>query len=81
MAKKLPLIEKNILRDLPRRVDRKTGAELVTHHFFPIAARTLEKWPLPWCRVNGKSTCTTAELFDLAESKLADAAPVRTGVR
>jgi hypothetical protein len=60
---------------VPPRVDRKTGADLVTRHFFPISPRTLEAWPLTWRLVNGKAVCETAELFEVAQAKL-DAAPI-----
>jgi hypothetical protein len=64
----------DILSTLPPRVDRKTGADLLTRHFFPIEARTLEVWPLSWRLVNGKAVCETADLFAMAQAKL-DAAP------
>ncbi len=69
------------LGSLPVRVDRRKGAELVTLHFFPVSARTLEAWPLDWRHVNGRATCETADLFAVAKAKL-DAAPlVRTSRR
>ena len=40
---------------LPKRVDRKTGAKLVTDRFFPVSHRSLEAWPLTWRHVNGKA--------------------------
>jgi hypothetical protein len=66
------------LSALPARVDRKTGAELVARHFFPISPRTLEIWPLDWRHVNGRAVCETAELFAVAQAKLAAAPLVRT---
>lgn len=68
------------LADLPRRVDRNTAAELITRHYFPVASRTLEVWPLTWRLVNGKAVCETAELFAVAQAKL-DAAPLIHSVR
>ena len=68
------------LSTLPRRVDRKTGAELVTLHFFPVTPRSLEDWPLVWRRVNGRAVGETAELFAVAQEKL-DAAPLLPSVR
>ncbi len=59
---------------LPQRVDRKTGAYLVSKFYFPIAARTLEVWPLTWRLVNGRAACETTALFAMAQAKL-DAAP------
>ena len=67
--------------DLPARVDRGTGADLVTRRFFPVSPRTLEAWPLTWRHVNGKAVCATAELFAVAQAKLDAAPPVRGGRR
>ena len=67
--------------DLPARVDRGTGAVLVTRRYFPVSPRTLEAWPLTWRHVNGKAVCETAELFAVAQSKLDAAPPVRGGRR
>ncbi len=69
------------LAGLPRRVDRKTGAELVTQYFFPVSPRSLEVWPLTWRRVNGYAVCETAELFAVAQAKLDAAPPIRGGKR
>jgi hypothetical protein len=68
----------DLLADLPVNVDRKTGARLVTKHFFPTSDRTLERWPLPWQRVNGRAITPTIALLALAYAKLA-AAPVVMG--
>jgi hypothetical protein len=70
----------NDLSTLPRRVDRKTGANLVTLHFFPVTPRTLEVWPLDWLLVRGRAVCETRELFAAAQAKL-DAAPALPSVR
>lgn len=64
---------------LPPRVDRRTGAELVTRFYFPVSHRTLEAAPLMWRRVNGKAVCETAELFAWAQAKLDAAPPIRGG--
>ena len=69
------------LPELPVRVDRRTGAALVTRLFFPVSPRTLEVWPLTIQRVNGKATVETAELFAVARAKLAEAPVVRAGRR
>lgn len=61
--------------DVPVRVARRAGAELVTKHFFPVSHRTLEAWPLVWRRVNGRALCETADLFVLARAKLDEAPP------
>jgi hypothetical protein len=58
---------------LPRRVDKRTGAMLVTTYKFPVSARALQDWPLSWIIVNGKAICDTTELFDVADQRLAAA--------
>ena len=69
------------LSTLPNRVDRKRGAELVSQYFFPVSFRTLEVWPLKVCHVNNKATLETAELFEVAQAKLEEAAPIMGGRR
>jgi hypothetical protein len=34
------------LEALPERMDRKAAAAFISRHFFPVAARSLERWPL-----------------------------------
>jgi hypothetical protein len=65
---------------LPVRVDRKTGAELVTRYFFPATTRAVEIWPLDWRLVNGRAVCETVDLFAVAQAKL-DAAPLTRTAR
>lgn len=65
---------------LPRRVDRKAGAALVSAYFFTLSHRTLEAWPLAWQHVNGRATCSTEELLREAQRRL-DAAPAIRGGR
>lgn len=69
------------LYTLPRRVDRRMGAELVKRHFFPVSHRSLERWGLTWRHVNGRAVVETAELFAVAEAKLAAATFIRGGKR
>jgi hypothetical protein len=76
-AAELPQHLQNVLADAPTNVDRRTGAELVTRHMFPVSYRSLEAWPLPTRYVNGKAVIPTAALFELAYAKLS-AAPVIT---
>ena len=68
------------LADLPTRVDRNTGARLLSRYYFTISPRTLERWPVSWRRLNGKAHAETAELFRVADFMLADA-PAVMGVR
>lgn len=69
------------LSTLPRNVDRRAGAELITRFFFPVSPRSLEVWPLVWRHVNGKAVVATADLFAVAEAKLSAAPPIRGGRR
>lgn len=64
---------------LPRFVDRRRGAALVTARYFAVSPRSLERWALTWRRVNGRAVCETAELLALAERMIAAAPPVRGG--
>ena len=68
------------LSELPVRVPRDVAAELLTRYFFETSPRTLERWPLSWRRLNGKSHCETEQLFAIAQSMLS-AAPVIAGGR
>ncbi len=63
----------------PVRVDRRTAADLVSRHYFPVSHRTVEAWPLVVRHVNGKATVETAELFAYAQEKLDAAPPIRGG--
>jgi hypothetical protein len=67
------------LSEFPVRVDRETAAKLLTKYYFRTHRRSLERWPLAWRLLNGRAHCETAELFALAEAKLANAPPVMSG--
>lgn len=67
--------------NVPARVDRRAGAELITQHMFPVSSRSLEAWPLTWRHVNGKAVVETSELFAVAQAKLDAAPPIRGGRR
>ena len=69
------------LGTLPRRVDRREAASIVTRNFFPISHRTLEAAPLTWRRINGRAPVDTPELVAWATAKVAAAAPIRGGRR
>jgi hypothetical protein len=69
-----------VLAEQPANVDRRTGANLITRHLFPVSHRSLEAWPLPIRHVNGKAIVPTAKLFEIAFAKLT-AAPVIVGGR
>lgn len=67
------------LSKLPRRVDRRTAAALVTQYYFKTSHRTFERWPLVWQYVNGKAHTETAALFEVAAAMLDAAPPIRGG--
>jgi hypothetical protein len=77
----LPQHLQDVLSDLPTNVDRRTGADLITRHFFPVSYRTLEAWPLPTRHVNGKAIVPTANLFVVAFAKLNAATVIMGGRR
>lgn len=54
---------------LPKYADKATAAAIVTHLFFPISPRTLEKWPLVVRRPNKAAIFEVAELLRHAEQK------------
>ncbi len=66
------------LLDLPRRLDRRLAAQVVSTHFFPVSPRTLERWPLTWRRINGRALADTEELLAEAQRRV-DAAPAIRG--
>jgi hypothetical protein len=75
----LPQYLLEVLKNLPVNIDRKTGAPVITKHFFPVSHRTLEAWPLPTKYVNGKAIVPTVALFEIAYAKLMAAPVVMSG--
>ena len=72
-------ISKEILNGLPARVDRQSGAALISLHLFPISPRTLERWPLTWRRINGRALADTDELLAEAQRRVDEAPAIRGG--
>lgn len=66
---------------LPVRLDRRAGAAMICRHFFPVSARTLERWPIAWQRINGRALALTSELLAEAQRRVDEAAVVRGGHR
>jgi hypothetical protein len=58
---------------LPVRMDRKAAATFITQHYFPVARRSLERWPLDEIYVNGRVMLKTRQLVAEAERRLASA--------
>jgi hypothetical protein len=54
----------------PKYDDKATAAAIVTHHYFPISPRTLERWPLTVRRPNKAVVYEVAELMAMAEERL-----------
>jgi hypothetical protein len=54
---------------LPQYADKPTAAAIITHHFFPISPRTLERWPLTVRRPNKAAVDEVGELMAFAERK------------
>ena len=54
---------------LPQYADKPTAAAIITHHFFPISPRTLERWPLTVRRPNKAAVYEVGELMAFAERK------------
>ena len=71
----------DVVASQPANVDRRTGAELITRHLFPVSHRSLEAWPLPTRHVNGRAVIPTSKLFELAYAKLSAAPIVMAGRR
>ena len=55
---------------LPQYADKQTAAAIITHHFFPISPRTLERWPLTVRRPNKATVYEVDEVMAVAEAKL-----------
>lgn len=75
----LPDWLEKILKRQPIFVDRRGAARLVTATLFPVAHRTLERWPLPVCHVNGKALMETRAVVTEAYLRLASAPEVPRG--
>lgn len=74
-------IDEADLATLPKRVDRRAAAELVSRLYFPVSHRTVEAWPLVTKRVNGKAIVETRDVLAYAKAKLDAAPPIRGGRR
>lgn len=72
-------ITDEVLQSLPPRMDRRSGAALISRHLFPISPRTLERWPVAWRHINGRALVDTAELLAEAERRLEEAPEIRGG--
>ena len=57
----------------PRHADRKTLAAIISHEFFPISPRSLERWPLQVRQVNGRALYVLKDALAMAEATTAAA--------
>jgi hypothetical protein len=57
----------------PRHADRRTLAAIITHEYFPISPRSLERWPLLVRRGNGRAVYVVKDALAAAETKFASA--------
>lgn len=55
---------------LPRFADKATLAAIITHNFFPIRPRSLERWPLTARRPNKAVVYDVEEAMAFAQNKL-----------
>jgi hypothetical protein len=69
------------LAALPRRVDRRTAAAIVTAYFFPVSHRSIERWSLPVRCVGGYALYETADVLAAAERRLGESTPISAGRR
>ena len=70
-----------MLDALPKHSDKRDGAEIISKHLFKISHRTLERWPLKWLYVNGRSVTPTAELLLEGWRRFSTARVARSGQR
>jgi hypothetical protein len=64
----------------PVRAPRQSIAEIVTRHAYQVHHRSIERWPLPTRRINGKTHLETIDALAYALEGV-DAAPLVMGGR
>ena len=60
-------------KPLPQYADKQTAAAIITHFYFPISPRTLERWPLIVRRPNKAAIYAVEELLSVAKQKFENA--------
>jgi hypothetical protein len=78
---RLPPALQDVIAQQPPNVDRRTGAQMITKHLFPVSHRSLEAWLLPTRHVNGRAVIPTEALFAVAYAKLVGAPIIMSGRR
>lgn len=59
----------------PSTTDRRTAAAIVSAEVFPVSFRSIERWPIPVRRVNGRAVVNVAEVLGYAEGLLKKSRP------
>ncbi len=79
MAQDIPTFQYSQIdqNNLPDRMDRRMAAAVISRYYFPIKPRSLEKWPVRWCLVNGKALAETKEILAFAATMLSNAVSLR----
>lgn len=67
--------------ETPRLIGRRTAAELVSTRFFPVSARTIQRWPLATRRIHGRALLDREEVFAYAETLIRSAPAVKQAGR
>lgn len=66
MANNFPNDLELALATLPTNLDRRTAAAAISKNLFPVSPRTLERWPVPTRRVNGRAVAPASAWFAAA---------------
>lgn len=69
------------MSEVPRFIDRRTAAALVSARLFPVSNRTIERWPLATRRIHGRALLDREEVFAYAETLIQKAQPVKQANR
>jgi hypothetical protein len=81
LVDQLPNSLLEVLKDQPIYSDRASGSILLRRYIIPASPRSLEVWPLPWQRANGRAVTPTIALFAVAHNKLRMAPVIMGGKR
>jgi hypothetical protein len=55
---------------VPHYADRKTLAAIITHLYYPVSPRTIERWPLIVRKPNKKAILEVKPALEYAEQQL-----------
>jgi hypothetical protein len=71
----------DLIEELPKNIDRRRGAAIITHHLFSVSHRSLEVWPVAVHFANGRNQMCTRELLEVAWARLNAAPKLMSGRR